>query len=76
VQAAQALMRLDELAGQKGDFARRLNDAVETFEYCLMRRQTQDISKTLSDDDVESLEKINQMLLQRKDNLRSPGVRK
>lgn len=76
VQAAQALMRLDELAGQKGDFARRLNDAVDTFEYCLMRRQTQDISKTLSDDDVESLAKINQMLLQRKDNLRSPGVRK
>jgi len=76
VEAAQELMRLDEMAGQKGDYARRLNDAVETFHYCLMRRQTQDISKTLSDDDVESLEKINQMLLQRKDNLRSPGVRK
>jgi DNA primase len=76
VEAAQELMRLDELAGQKGDYARRLDDAVETFQYCLMRRQTQDISKTLSDDDVESLEKINQMLLQRKDNLRSPGVRK
>jgi DNA primase len=76
VQAAQALMRLDELAGQKGDFARRLNDAVDTFEYCLMRRQAQHLSKTLSDDDVESLAKINQMLLQRKDNLRSPGVRK
>lgn len=76
VESAQELMRLDELAGQKGDFARRLNDAVETIQYCLMQRQRQDISKTLSDDDVESLEKINQMLLQRKDNLRSPGVRK
>lgn len=76
VQAAQELMRLDELAGQKGDFQRRLNDAIETFQYCMMRQKTQDISKTLTDDDVESLEKINQMLLQRKDNLRSPGVRK
>lgn len=72
--AAQILLELDERAGQKGDFSRRLSDAMETVRLCLWRQQTQTLGGALADDDTESLRKINELLLQRKDNLRSPGI--
>jgi DNA primase len=75
-EAAKILLELDEQAGQKGDFARRLEDAMETIRHCLSRRQTQSLGGALTDNDTESLQKINDILLRRKDNLRSPGIRR
>jgi DNA primase len=75
-EAAKILLELDEQAGQKGDFARRLDDAMDTIRHCLSRRQTHALGGTLTDNDTESLQKINDLILRRKDNLRSPGIRR
>ncbi|MBM4103027.1 MAG: DNA primase [Planctomycetes bacterium] len=75
-EAAKILLELDEQAGQKGDFIRRLDDAMDTIQHCLSRRQTHALGGTLTDNDTESLQKINDLILRRKDNLRSPGIRR
>jgi DNA primase len=72
--AAKLLLELDEQAGQKGDYSRRLEDAIKTIWQCLHKQQTQMLGGALTDGDTESLQKINDLLLQRKDNLRSPGI--
>jgi hypothetical protein len=75
-EAAKVLLELDEQAGLKGDFVRRLDDAMDTIRHCLSRRQTNALGGTLTDNDTASLQKINDLILRRKDNLRSPGIRR
>lgn len=75
-QAAQELMRLDELAGQKGDYNRRLNEAMEAIRICQTQQQMQTIAKTVKDDiDDESLRKIHDLIEKRKNVQWNPGMR-
>lgn len=73
-EAAKLLLELDEQAGQKGDYLRRLEDAIETIWMCLHKQQTRMLGGALTDGDTESLQKISDLLVQRKENLRSPGI--
>jgi DNA primase len=75
-QAAQELMQLDELSGQKGDFPRRLSEAIETIRLCQLKQQTLTMSKTIKDDmDDASLQKIHDIIKQRKNVQWNPGIR-
>ncbi len=75
-QAAQELLQLDELSGQKGDFSRRLAEAIETIRVCQLKQQTVAMSKTIKDDmDDASLQKIHDMIKQRKNVQWNPGIR-
>jgi DNA primase len=73
-EAAQLLLELDEQAGQKSDFVRRFNDAMQTIQFCLDKQHRHLLGGVLTDEDTESLQKINDLLVQRKENLRSPGI--
>jgi DNA primase len=75
-QAAQELLQLDELSGQKGDFSRRLAEAAEVIRLCRLKQQTQTMSKTIKDDmDDASLQKIHDIIKQRKNVQWNPGIR-
>jgi DNA primase len=75
-QAAQELLQLDEMSGQKGDFPRRLNEAMEAIRLCQLKQQTQTMSKAIKDDmDDASLQKIHDIIQQKKNVQWNPGIR-
>lgn len=75
-QTAQELMRLDDLSGQKGDFNCRLSGAMETIRICLAKQQTFSMTQAVKDDiDDESLQKIQNLIVQQKNVQWNPGIR-
>jgi DNA primase len=73
-QAAKILLELDEQSGQKSNFAQRLDDAIAAIGFCLRKQQRPSYSDAQTEDETDSLRKIQDVLQKKKDNRCIPRI--
>ncbi len=73
-QSAQKLLELEQRSSDKDNAAVILDKAMDVIEHQILEDRRRQVRQLLRDDDTESLRQVQDMLKQRKSNLRSPGA--
>jgi len=72
VQAGSAIVEMAQAGAEKGNFKKRLKEALNVVAYHIQDIEKGRMKDTLSDDDAESLRKLNEILP--RTNRRNPGM--
>ena len=59
---------------RKGNYARRLGDAVAVIENRRAAAETEELKRRLNDDDTDALRRVSEMLQEGAGGQRSPGL--
>ena len=73
-EGGNVVVELEANGVRKGNYARRLDDAVEVIEKRRAAAETEELKRRLSDDDTDALRRVSKMLQQGAGGQRSPGL--
>ncbi len=73
-ESGNVVVELEANGVRKGNYARRLGDAMEVIEKRRAAAETEELKRRLNDDDTDALRRVSEMLQQGAGGQRSPGL--